>query len=372
MEQTAYLNSYDQIENSGHFIDEESLLPSDLLCEVQENEKFESLEYFLQSEASFLVSQMKTHKGSLFLQNLLEEIPQCELDPILEKLSPHLINIMCSHYGNYFIQKLFQKITMNQRLFILEMIKNNFAFICTDNSGTHSIQALIEVTKLPKEKQIIEELLQQNLLMFFNNSNSNHIIQKIIIDYPESKRVFINKFFIENLDKIITNESGLLCAFKFVIMNTTQSNRASLIQKVSQILETITNNSSGCLFILFLIEKFGYAPCSLIMNEIKNYIFNYGLRIQFSLIIERLFGFIYIHDTEYFFKLSNSIFTNKNCLMYLSQSQNGMKMLFAIIKHFNPTQRLLYKKGIEERFGNLNNQFNTKPNSNYFQIIKLL
>ena len=226
-------------ENSSNDYYEEAFLPKDLFQDnnLEEEEKNENenlvifknkrnnLETFnqekgknnLESQAKMnffgtdihiLIKQMKTYRGSMYLQYLLTLLDNSDVEQLLLRLSPHLTEVMCSHYGNYFIQKFFQKLNYHQRLFIFSIIQNNFLEICIDKSGTYSIQSLIDTIKTPFEEKIIENLLYKNLLLLFCNENSHHIIQKIIIDYPEYKRDFLNNFLLGNLNKICTNLYG--------------------------------------------------------------------------------------------------------------------------------------------------------------------
>ena len=137
----------DEEENSNNYL--ETFLPKDLFKESNNNEeekifnnkininnefikkeeenknniKVHAKINFFATDIQILIKQIKTYKGSIYLQNLLSLIDDSDIQKLLIKLSPNLTEVMCSHYGNYFIQKFFQRLNYQQRLFILNILK---------------------------------------------------------------------------------------------------------------------------------------------------------------------------------------------------------------------------------------------------------
>ena len=204
----------------------------------------------------FLIN-VKTHQGSISYQYILNGLTPEEINSLLLKLCPYLVEIMCSHYGNYFIQKLFLKLNVNQRLLIFSIIKNNFIQLCANKSGTYSIQSLIDVIKTPKEEALLKSLLENHLVFLFTHEYAHHVIQKIIIDFPEEKRDYINACIFENLDKICMNDYGSLCVIKFIIVNINLLYRIELVKSINKHFVSLVSNRFGCNVILFMIEKYG-------------------------------------------------------------------------------------------------------------------
>ena len=134
-------------------------------------------------------------------QYLLNTYSPQEINTLLSQISPFLIDIMCSEYGNYFFQRLVHKLNLNQRLHVIGLIAKHFIPICANKSGTYSIQALISAIKTQQEEDILRLLIGRNLVFLFTNENAHHIIQKIIIDYPEEKGTYINQCIFDNIDK---------------------------------------------------------------------------------------------------------------------------------------------------------------------------
>ena len=312
--------------------------------EKKNNVQFQAAINLFKIDIQVLIKQMKTYRGSMYLQYLLSLIDDSDIQKLLIRLSPNLIEVMCSHYGNYFIQKFFQRLNYQQRLFIFNTIQNNFLDICMDKSGTYSIQALIDCINTPFEEKLIENLLNKNLLLLFCNENSHHIIQKIIIDYPEYKREFLNNFILSNLNKICSNLYGSLCIIKFIIMNSNLYIRFKLIKSIQTIFFNLVLNRYGCSIIFFLLEKYGIEYCYFIIKFIQQN-FEFLINQPHSLIlIEKVLNYTSKFVYNEFNEIIWMILKNDNLLYILIQKEMYKRIVSLIIKSLNEDQKVILKK----------------------------
>ena len=312
--------------------------------EKKNNVQFQAAINLFKIDIQVLIKQMKTYRGSMYLQYLLSLIDDSDIQKLLIRLSPNLIEVMCSHYGNYFIQKFFQRLNYQQRLFVFNIIQNNFLDICIDKSGTYSIQALIDCINTPFEEKLIENLLNKNLLLLFCNENSHHIIQKIIIDYPEFKREYLNNFILGNLNKICCNLYGSLCIIKFIIMNSTLYIRFKLIKSIQTIFFNLVLNRYGCSIIFFLLEKYGIEYCYFIIKFIQHN-FEFLINQPHSLIlIEKVLNYTSKFVYNEFNEIIWMILKNDNLLYILIQKEMYKRILSLIIKSLNEDQKVILKK----------------------------
>ena len=312
--------------------------------EKKNNVQFQAAINLFKIDIQVLIKQMKTYRGSMYLQYLLSLIDDSDIQKLLIRLSPNLIEVMCSHYGNYFIQKFFQRLNYQQRLFIFNIIQNNFLDICIDKSGTYSIQALIDCINTPFEEKLIENLLNKNLLLLFCNENSHHIIQKIIIDYPEFKREYLNNFILGNLNKICCNLYGSLCIIKFIIMNSNLYIRFKLIKSIQTIFFNLVLNRYGCSIIFFLLEKYGIEYCYFIIKFIQQN-FEFLINQTHSLIlIEKVLNYTSKFVYNEFNEIIWMILKNDNLLYILIQKEMYKRIVSLIIKSLNEDQKVILKK----------------------------
>lgn len=355
---------------------EEILLPSNLLAET-EGEFLEQIKgqnihklryqktfneqkncmkrdynyYFFKGEIKQLLFKLKTHNGSVYLQNSLSFLNDSQIHELFIRLYPQLFNLMCSHYGNYFIQKLFQKLSIEERLAIFNLIKYNFLRLCSDNGGTYSIQSLIDAIKTEKEEKILELLLCQNLLFLINNENAYHIIQKIIIDFPEHKREYLNNFIISNIDKICGNEYGNSCLVKLIIMNSNLQIRINLIKAIEKNIYCFLNNKFGVTALVLVLQKFSANYTTGIVNEIKKNLIFYVTHEGYMLnLLKKVINLLYKSDIREFINLTWSIFKNDKMLNKMVKCENGLILLVDILKLCNNEQKIFFmNKNIVEK-----------------------
>jgi hypothetical protein len=354
--------------NEKKLLTEENLLPSDLLNdeitfeeeqkkEEQNEKKFQNqtiikpneknnfsdpiaYNIFLQKDMKLFLAQVKTHQGSIYLQYLLQGLNENDINNFIQKYQFYLIDIMCNHYGNYFIQKLFQRLNFFQRIFIFNLIKRNFLHICIDKSGTYSIQSLIDVIRTPQEEKILENLLCQNLLLLFCNENSQHVIQKIIIDFPEHKREYLNKFLFNNIDKICNNLYGSLCTIKFIIMNSNLYIRYELLRIIQMNFLSLINNQFGCSVLLFVLERFGLNYCNFMINLIReNFFYLINKNNNCIILIEKIISYLKNYNINYYNEFIWLIINNENIIITLLQNDFGKNLFFNIIKNSSIEQK---------------------------------
>ena len=324
----------------------------------------QSIKIFFETNITDLLNKVKNRQDSIYLQYLLEGLNDNDINKLLNLIKDHLVEIMCNHYGNYFIQKLLFRLNYNQRILIFQIIEKKFIEICSNKSGNYSIQSLIDVIQTPFEEEILKKLLCQNLFFLFTNENSQHVIQKIIIDFPERKREFLNKFLFKNIVNICCNLYGSLCTIKFIIMNSDIQIRLELIENIKNNFFLLINNSFACSVLQFLLERFGVNYCGFIIKIIKMNFVYFSNNNNVLIFIEKIMNFIKKKSIDDFKEIGWIILKNDIILINLLFNKIGIKILLFFIKYFDFNQKnyLIFKinnnnfyknKGISQRILNL-------------------
>ena len=279
------------------------------------------------------------YKGSVYLQNALSYINKNEISKLLITIYPHICYIMCSEYGNYFIQKLIKKLNLKQRLELYQIIDKYFLNIATNKSGTHSIQTLIDTIQTPLEQVFLDNLLNKNMLLLFNNENSYHIIMKIILSKPENERNNINLFIVSNVEKIIINPYGAYCVNKFIINNSNLNLRFLFIKNIENNIKNLIFNKNSFSSLILSIKTFGINNLEFIIEEIKNNLSFLFLHPISNLFIIKIFYFL---KNNKYYKLTSilwDIYKDENLLEALLSHQLGKKLLKALLKNSNNSQK---------------------------------
>lgn len=296
---------------------------------------------FQEKEIKDIVSSLKTLSGSLKYQKQLDKVQYSEINTLLLKLSPFIAELMCSEHANYFIQKLLQKLAFKQRLYVFQLIEQNFIQICKDPSGTHAIQGLISVINTEIEEKILENLLQPHLLELFCNKDTHHIIQKIILDFPEPKRAYINEFILENIDEICLNEYGFHCMLKFLMMSNDQVLRLRLAREISSItiFTKLVSNKFGSAILIYLVSSFGIGYFENLFKELRevgNLIFYSKLNVYSSTFVGKFYECINsVNHSYYLSQLFNLINPKEEFVNSLLGNVFGERVLFHLLKNSN-------------------------------------
>ena len=127
---------------------------------------------------------------------------------------------MKNKYGNYFFQQLIKDSDKQIISLILSFISDNFINISKDSSGTFSLQALLdEITTIEEEIIILNYIKNHEIEMIFDK-NATHVIQKLILLFPDTHRKELNEIILNNIIDICL-DSNDICLFKnFIKTNT--------------------------------------------------------------------------------------------------------------------------------------------------------
>ena len=344
-------NHYDKIYvNKNNSINQDNMFG----YSFNQNNNKNGMKMILLNNIQIILVNLKTYKGSLFIQEFLDEINQKELDILFLKLIPNIPFIMCLKYGNYFFQKLIKKLNLQQRLAIYEIIEPNFIEIATNKSGTHSIQSLIEYISSPIELMILDKLLNKNRLILFLNENAYHIVMKIILDIDEDKRNNLNLFLVSNVEKIIINCNGAFCVNKFIHKNKNLNIRYILVQNLKNNIQNLIGNKYGCSILLLILEQFGTNYGLFIIKYIKNNLSFLSLNQITVVFIIKTLNYLYKYNTFELGILIWYVYKDDKLINYLLSHENGNHILKQMISLSDEEQKKyiclkLYKNEIKKK-----------------------
>ena len=344
-------NHYDQI-----YVNKNILLNKEKMIEyffLQNDNIINGQKMEFLNNISIILMNLKTYKGSIYVQELLQTINEQEVNLLFLNLIPNISFIMCLDYGNYFFQKLVRKLNLKQRLSIYEIIEPNFIEIATNKSGTHSIQSLIDCISSPIELIFLDKLLDKNRLILFLNENSYHIIMKIILDIDEDKRNNLNLFLVSNVEKIITNCNGAFCVNKFIHKNKNLKIRYLLVQNLKNNIQNLIGNKHCCTIFLLILEQFGTNYGLFIIKYIQNNLSILSLNQITVVFIIKTLNYLYKYNNFELGILIWFVYKNNKLVNYLLSHENGIYLLKHMISLSDEEQKKyiyfkLSKKEVKE------------------------
>ena len=290
---------------------------------------------------SKLLSNLKTYKGSLYAQSLLECInTEKELSSFFNDIIPNICEIMCSEYGNYFFQKLIKKLTLEQKLKIYRIINPEFLAIATNKWGTHSIQSLINNIQSPNELYELNLLISKNMYLLFTNNNAYHIMMKMILDFQEDKRNVVNIFLVTNIDKIIINNNGAFCINKFIVNNRNLKLRKLLLENLKKNIKKLIFNKYSCINLLLIIQTFGIEWGIFILKEIQENFISLLDNPVSRVFVMKVFEFLKNNNMILLRDLLWPLYRNIAVINYIVANKSQKKFLKQLIELSDDEQKI--------------------------------
>lgn len=113
---------------------------------------------------------------------------------------------------------------------LITQILPEFYRISSDWSGTHSMQRLIELLSIEEELQIVRSGIEGRVIDFATQGQATHVLQKVILCFPETHIDYIFGPVLENL-LMLSNDQNGLCVVKKVISSIKSDGKRSMLSK---------------------------------------------------------------------------------------------------------------------------------------------
>ena len=196
--------------------------PKDLVTTITSNKKKikrvnpkayleESYEYL--SHNIFILA--KDQAGCRFLQEKIEKDPVTATSYFYEAIQPYLTTLVKDPFGNYLVQKIIKNLDEKKIKKILEIISKSIVDISINNHGTRVVQFLVNFLTTKELQNYFIEMIRPHTIHLLKELNGAHIIQKLLLDYPESC-FDLNKIIIENCSYLATHKHGCCVLQKFL------------------------------------------------------------------------------------------------------------------------------------------------------------
>ena len=208
---------------------------SDNQIKINSNSKM-TKERLLEMPSENLFIYLTNQEGSRQGQNIINKMKENEVDILLNKIFPYLSEIFKDKYGNYFSKKLIQIVVPNQRIKLIKNLENNFILLSKNLYGTHPIQFLVETINMFEEKNLILNYIINKTLELALDQRGNCVLKKFIISTKDEERKELNKNLIQNIDKLIFNQYGVI-----ILVSLIKHSKDIFIHK--QISDFIINNN---------------------------------------------------------------------------------------------------------------------------------
>ena len=316
---------------------------------IQQNNFIEFSQY-IDSLPAPLINYLCTSKGIIeFQKKLMKSNTDYKLYLIVYLNKEGLAEIMKNKYGNYFFQQLIKDSEKELISLIINYISDTFVTISKDNSGTFSLQALLdEVSSLEDEHKILNYIKYHELEMAYDK-NATHVLQKLLLIFPDINRLELNRIILNNLKELCINSNGICLVKNFIRSNTLINDKKRINQEFVKNLISLAVNPFGNYGIQFLIENWDKDSLVDIKNKIVENVFKLSLEQFSSNVIEKS---IESFDEEYRDKIIRKLCFEGN-ISTLLKSKFGRFVLYKAINYMRSDLR-------NEMENNLINNMNNK------------
>jgi hypothetical protein len=158
--------------------------------------------------SDYSVDLAKDQSGCRFLQKKIDEGNVKLNQNIFTIAIFRFVDLMNDPFGNYLAQKIAETCTYEQMVQIIHNFGKDTVNICTNQHGTRSIQKIIEVIKEQEHFELIIHYMKDKIRTLAEDINGNHVIQKILVTWPEKWNQFIFDVMIAKCREIVCHKHG--------------------------------------------------------------------------------------------------------------------------------------------------------------------
>lgn len=302
-----------------------------------------------------LANYLCTSKGSMEVKKKLPKPNyNYKLFIILHLGKYGLIKIMKNIYGNYFFQQIIKDSEKPFILLILSYISQDFIDISKDSSGTFSLQALLDQISTIEEEKIILNFIYKHELELAFDKNATHVLQKLVLLFPDSHRKELNKVILNNIIKLCLDSNGICLVKNFIRTNTIPDERKRINDEFTKNLTILAESPFGNYGIQYLMEIWNNNMLNDIKNKIMKNLYNLSMQQYSSNVVEKA---IEIFDCEY-----REILIKKLCFedyfITLLNNKFGRFVLYKAVNYMNNKLKNEFESNIEKKINN--NIYNKK------------
>lgn len=198
--------------------------------------------------------RIMTYKGSVELQNELDDDSLVLPTFILQGIEDDVINVCLDVYGNYVCQKLIKYLSKDQMIKFIYLISFDFKRLFKTIPGACIISSVLKVLSAERlcedqrsrgAQELILRLIELNLNDLIGDLQGSHLLQECYDLFDLTSLKFISQFVIENFYIIATDRYGC-CLIKKIIESEFDERETD-----EKMFELVLDNLSNLVIVLF-------------------------------------------------------------------------------------------------------------------------
>lgn len=231
----------------------------------------------------------QSQKGCRLLQQLIDERDLSFHAIIFTKMLPRIKQVIVDQFGNYLCQKLIEKCNEEQRIEFIKAISKCIIFLCVNNFGTRVVQKLVDCLQTDTERDMVCGLLNDYIKSLINDGNGNHVVQRMLLQFPPKHTQFIYDVIAqqENIISIATHRKGC-CVLQRCIEYATEEQKAQLIGEIISNALVLIADPFGNYVIQYIIEMPLEGVMEATINALLGHIAELSMQKHSSNVLEKI------------------------------------------------------------------------------------
>ena len=255
----------------------------------------------------------------------------------INSLPMPLVNFLCTPKGTLEIQKKLEKLNKEYKVILVNILKKQGLYIIMKNTygnyffqqGTFSIQALLdEISSYEEEQTILNCIKRYEMEMAFNK-NATHVLQKIVLLFPDMHRVLLNEIILDNFIALSLDSNGICLIKIFIKTNTLINDKKRINEKIVNNFVILSESPFGNYGVQYLMEIWDENDLKDVKNKILENIYELSLQQYSSNVIEKA---IEIFTEENRTKILKKLCLENNFILILVNNKFGKFVLNKAIK----------------------------------------
>lgn len=269
----------------------------DVKSEVSTNKSlifaYSDLKDFCQNCSNPMLTMCSLKGSKIVLKLLKESTSNIQLiDDLFHLFLPHFEHLMKNTHGSLVFQDLTRLLNENQRRLLWTLVRPKTLELGTNRCSSVCIHILLDLAVSLKEQNEIGSYFQPFINELSYDKIGNHILQKIILNFPDSSKKSLLSFIWGNLLNLVYDPQGVCLVKTYVIFLKEKSSRhkSEFLEQIMNEIPQILCEKHGHFFVLCMIEQWKYKDFKLVVDYMKRNLVHFALNKYSSKILLKILG----------------------------------------------------------------------------------
>lgn len=211
------------------------------------------LELTLDQCINNVVRLCKSHSGSRFIQQKLDQHDTEYFELFFNEMQTSIAELMVDNFAHFAIEKLFQQCSDEQLLYLLQHVSPQLSYIACQKHGSFSVQALVDTVHTHEQIQCVCQALQNDANRLITHASGHFVLLRILQKFDVQYTRFIDDAVTIGCGSIGTDHHGLR-VIKAVLAVRRPNELSKLFKQASRLTMKLVENQYGNYLIQSILD----------------------------------------------------------------------------------------------------------------------